>query len=80
MSNPRKKYRYGSISASVWINDKILRGETVEIPSIKFTKAYKPADSEDWKYTDTFDVGDLLIVAKLAQDVYRDLSLHQSED
>ena len=75
MSNPNKTYRYGSVSASVWFNAKQMSGEMVQIPTIKFSKAYKPADNSDWKFTNSFDAEDLLKVARLAEEVYRDLRL-----
>ena len=75
MSIPQKKYRVGSIHGAIWLDPRIVRGEVVEIPSIKFTKAYKPQDSNEWKYTDTFDAEDLPKVAMLAQKIYLDLRL-----
>ena len=74
-ATPQKKYRIGSVRASIWFDSRIVRGEIVDIPSIKFTKAYKPKDSDDWKYTDTFDAEDLAKVATLAQKIYQDLRL-----
>ena len=74
-SLPQKKYRVGSIHAAIWMDSRVVRGEMVDIPSIKFTKAYKPKDSEEWKYTDTFDAEDLPKVAMLAHEIYRDLRL-----
>jgi hypothetical protein len=74
-SLPQKKYRVGSIHAAIWHDSRIVRGEVVEIPSIKFTKAYKPKESQEWKYTDTFDAEDLPKVAMLAQKIYLDLRM-----
>jgi len=74
-SLPQKKYRIGSIHATIWYDSRIVRGEMVEIPSIKFTKAYKPQDSNEWKYTDTFDAEDLPKVSVLANKIYQDLRL-----
>jgi hypothetical protein len=49
MSKPEKKFSCGSISASIWANNKTVSGDTVKFHSVTINKAYK--EGEEWKYT-----------------------------
>jgi hypothetical protein len=56
-SQPAAKYRLGSVTATVWLNDQ--HYNTV------LSKSYK--DGDEWKDTDQLGTGDLLNAAKCLQ-------------
>ena len=79
MKNPTKTFRSGPISASVWLNPRIIDNEVKNSPSVKFTKAYKKNPQEkEYSYTNSFNVGDLPDVILVAQEVYRHMRLQYS--
>ena len=77
MNKPEKKFNCGSISASIWANTKVVNGETVKLYSVTINKAYK--DSEDWKYTDSFNIEDLPKVALVANEAYKYIKLKSTD-
>ena len=77
MNKPIKRFNCGTITASVWSNNKIVNQDMVDIHSIKINKAYK--DGDEWKHTHSLSVEDLLKVAIVATEVYKYLRLRISE-
>ena len=77
MSKPEKRFRCGSISASIWADAKAIDGEMVTLYSIKIDKAYK--DGEDWKHTGSFAAEDLPKVALVANEAYKYIRLSAAE-
>jgi len=62
---PNQEFRIGHLKAAVWdvTDDDRVRS------SIKFSRLYR--DGEQWRSSGFFDVRDLLLLAELAQAVYR---------
>jgi len=77
MNKPEKKFNCGSISASIWVNTKVVNGETVKLYSVTINKAYK--EGEDWKYTDSFNIEDLPKVALVANEAYKYIRLKSTD-
>lgn len=56
---PEKKYRVGSISATIWLNSrKDKEGNLSQFRTISFERSYKDKDDE-WQSTNSLRVGDL---------------------
>ncbi len=73
MQKPEKKFSCGPISASIWVNTKVVSGETVKFYSVTINKAYK--EGEEWKYTNSFNIEDLPKVALVATEAYKYIRL-----
>lgn len=56
---PVIKFRLGSVTASVWHNDRHY--------NVTISKSYKEKDSEEWKETDSFGSGDLMNAVRVLQ-------------
>ena len=77
MSKPEKEFRCGQVRASVWLNERNVQGEVVNIYSVRIEKAYK--DGDDWKSTTSFAVDDLPMVALVASEAYKHIRLRTKE-
>ena len=77
MQKPEKKFNCGPISASIWVNTKVMTGEIVNFHSVTINKAFK--EGEDWKYTDSFNIEDLPKVSLVADEAYKYLRLKSVE-
>ncbi|MFC1636797.1 hypothetical protein ACFL5Z_18375 [Planctomycetota bacterium] len=77
MTKPEKKFSCGSISASIWANNKAVNGETVKFYSVTINKAYK--EGEEWKYTNSFNIEDLPKVALVATEAYKYIRLKAAD-
>lgn len=61
---PIKKLKSGLITISIWQNEEGLKSYTLQ-------KAYKEKDSEEWKYTQSFNLDDLPKVKLLIEEAYK---------
>jgi len=77
MRKPEKKFSCGPVSASIWAKTKTVEDETVKFYSVTITKAYK--ESEDWKYTNSFNIEDLPKVALVANEAYKYVRLRAND-
>ncbi len=77
MTKPEKKFSCGSISASIWANNKTVSGDTVKFYSVTINKAYK--EGEEWKYTNSFNIEDLPKVALVANEAYKYVRLREND-
>ena len=77
MSKPEKRFRCGSIAASIWAEAKRINNEMVTLYSIKIDKPYK--DREVWKHTGSFAAEDLPKVALVANEAYKYIRLNTSQ-
>jgi hypothetical protein len=78
MSNttkPAARVKMFPITASIWRNEKDGRAYY----SVTFERSYKD-DSGDWNYTGTFNAGDLLLLAKVADQAHTEISKLQASD
>jgi len=75
MNKPKKDFRCGAVSASVWTNDRDVEGQTVSFYSVRIEKAFK--DGDDWKHTSTFSPEDLPKIALVANEAYRFITLKE---
>ncbi len=72
MAGPVMRFRSGSISATVWENE---RKDGSQFPTVKITKSVRDKQSQEWRETETFDVNDLPVVAILARKAFEALAL-----
>lgn len=72
MAGPVMRFRSGSISATIWENQK---KDGTAFPSVKLTKSYRDSQTQEWKETSTFSVNDLPVVAILARKAFEALAL-----
>lgn len=77
---PTKVFGCGPIKFAVWRDAKIINDTMAELPSIRIDKSYKDKDSDEWKYTNTFNVEDLPKIAVLAMEVYKYFRVKISEN
>ncbi len=56
---PEKRFRAGSVSATIWKNTLEKDGRTFEIRSIQFERSYKDKDSDKWKSTSSLRAMDI---------------------
>jgi hypothetical protein len=77
MQKPEKKFKCGSVSASIWANTKTTHGETVKFKSATINKAFK--DGDEWKYTDSFNIEDLPKVVLVATEAYKYIRLKSTD-
>ncbi len=74
MNTPKKTFRAGAISATIWNNTADKNGETVEYSTVTFERSYKD-DSGDWKTTNSLRVNDLPKASLVLQKAYEHLAL-----
>ena len=65
----------GAVNGAVWVDDRIVGNEIVQMHSIKFDRSYKDKDDGQWKHTETFNAEDLPKVAVVAMEAYKYLRL-----
>ena len=65
---PKKTYKAGLLSISLWENEFENRKNT----SITFQKAYKEESSDEWKHTQNLNVNDLPKLRVLIDEVYKE--------
>ena len=56
---PEKKFRAGTIAATIWKNSHEKDGRSFEVHSISFERSYKDKDSDEWKTTSSLRAMDL---------------------
>lgn len=78
--SPLNVFNCGPIKAAIWSDSRIVNGSLVDIPSIRIDKSYKDNGSDEWKYTNTFNVEDLPKVSVLAMEVYKFLRVKTSKN
>ena len=74
MNLPEKKFRAGSMTATVWRNESTKDGETIMYPTITFERSYKDKDGS-WKTTNTLRTGDLPKASLVLNKAFEYLSL-----
>jgi len=77
MQKPEKKFKCGSVSASIWANTKTAHGEMVKFQSVTINKAFK--DGDTWKYTESFNIEDLPKVVLVATEAYKYIRLKSTD-
>lgn len=65
-NKPEHKIRYGSISATIWKNKRIVNNNVIELPSISIERSYQDKDG-NWKTTNSFQPNDLMKVILACQ-------------
>jgi hypothetical protein len=77
---PEKKFRAGAISATIWLNQATAKdGKLVQYRTISIERAYKDK-SDEWKYTNSFRVGDLPKASLVLDEAFKHLVLKQLQD
>ena len=77
MSKPEKRFKCGSVSASIWAKAKTVEGEMVKFYSVSIDKAYK--DGDEWKHSNSFAAEDLPKVALVTNEAYKYIHLQETE-
>ncbi|MGD0461656.1 MAG: hypothetical protein ABSB74_04125 [Tepidisphaeraceae bacterium] len=65
---PVHTIRYGAIRAAIWRNVVDSGNTSRPMYNVTFSRCYK--DGERWRNTTTFGVDDLLVVAKVANEIH----------
>jgi hypothetical protein len=65
-NRPVRKLKIGLLSAAIWRHE----GKTGPFYSVSFQRGYKPEGAEEWSNSDSFHRGDLLELAKLADQAH----------
>lgn len=76
-SKPVKVFFCAGVTGTVWITPRVKGDKVVEVPSIRFDKAYEVEGQR--KYTTAFFDEDLPKVALLAMEIYRFLKVRSVE-
>ena len=77
---PEKRFRAGAISATVWLNNGQSKdGKLAQFRTISIERAYKDKSGE-WKYTNSFRVGDLPKASLVLDEAFKHLVLKQLHD
>ena len=77
---PEKRFRAGAISATVWLNNGQSKdGKLAQFRTISIERAYKDKSGE-WKYTNSFRVGDLPKASLVLDEAFKHLVLKQLQD
>ena len=69
-AGPEKRFRAGSVSVTIWANEREVNGNTVTIKSASISRNYKDKNG-DWQRTNILGVNDIqraLIVLAQAQE------------
>lgn len=81
MVRPIEKYSAGAIQASIFVNERKVKGKTVEIPSIMLQKRYLL--DGNWKATSSFNPSDLpkaMLVLLKAYDYVMDYYQNEKDE
>lgn len=73
MTQPIKKYKAGSIRATVWENDV---KDTGKYQTISIERVYQDKDG-NWKNSSSFRLGDLPKVGVMVQKIYEELTVSE---
>lgn len=58
MEKPVANFRAGTVQASIFMNEREVKGVKTKIPSISFQKRYRGEDDK-WKSTNSLGLGDI---------------------
>ena len=75
---PRKKYRAGGMTATLWKNSTMKDGKKVHYETVSLERVYQDREG-NWQSTNSLRLNDLPKVAVLMQKVYEDLILREQE-
>jgi len=76
-NNPKKVFRCGRITATIWEGQKVIDNTLVNVHTIKIDRSYKAG--EEWVNTNYFFAEDLPKVALVASEAYKVLKLWSSD-
>lgn len=69
MAQPLDKIKSGSVTCTVWTNERVFDGKKVDIKTFQINKNYKDKEG-NWKATDSYgsrELADVIIVTQEAQ-------------
>ena len=72
--NPEKKFRAGSVSATVWINT----NEKGSFPSVQLGRSYLDKE-KNWKETSSFGINDVPKAIVVLNEAYRYVAMREKE-
>ncbi|MBR9676969.1 hypothetical protein GOV04_02415 [Candidatus Woesearchaeota archaeon] len=79
-NQPEKKFRIGSISATIWKNSALNKqGEETSFNTISIERGYKDKNDE-WQSTNSLRVGDLPKAELVLKKAYEHIMLDNSAD
>ena len=76
-NRPVKTWKCGTVKAALWTNQQTTEKELLEFHSVTFERLYKVEN--EWKSSSSFGPEDLLKLATLATEIYKDLKLSADE-
>jgi len=72
--NPEKKFRAGTVSATVWMHEATKEGKTFQYPTVSFDKRYKDKEG-NWKSTSTLHISEIPKAIMVLGKAYEHLAL-----
>lgn len=76
---PEKKFRAGSIAATVWSNETVKDGKKISYRTISFERSYKDKD-DTWKQTNSLRTTDIPKAMLVLSKAYEYLALNSDEE
>lgn len=73
-NKPAKKFRAGTISATVWKNTVVRDGKEVEFPTVSLQRSYKDKEGQ-WQQSNNLRRDDLPKAMLVLEEAYKELSL-----
>jgi hypothetical protein len=74
MEKPKKVFRVGTITASIFVNKRKIEDRQIEIPSVSFQKRYKDEKGK-WKTTNKLSINDLPSAIMVLTKAYEHIKL-----
>ncbi len=73
-NGPEKKYKAGSVQATIWTNTRSINGRDVEIKSVRIERIYQDQQGR-YKGTSTYNINDIPKLILVAIKAFTDLVL-----
>ena len=78
MASPKKRFRCGGVSASVWENEQTTSDGTFTIESVTFSRRYRKSDGQ-WDSVSSFRKNDLPKLEVVCRKAYEFLNTKETE-
>jgi len=78
MANPKKRFKCGGVTASVWENEQTANDGAFTVESVSFSRRYRKSDGE-WDSAASFCKNDLPKLQVVCQQAYEFLNAKQPQ-
>lgn len=79
MASPKKRFRCGGVSASVWENEQTTSDGTFTVESVTFSRRYRKSDGQ-WDSVSSFRKNDLPKLEVVCRKAYEFLNAKRTKD